>query len=287
MGLFRKKEIKEKEQQYGLSPTQIRTTNYKVYYLTPIEKTLYFLLAFGVGATVGYLFYGGIGTDEYGNPTTITHILNIAIPAITGFIAGRLFLPIREKQIVEKRKKQLARQFRDMLDGIATAIGAGSNTMNAFTSVYDDLKLQYDDSAFILTELEIIISGMHSNFALEDLLEDFGKRSGNDDIMSFANVFKICFRKGGNIKETIRSTHEILSRKMEIVEDIETTVSGSKLDQMIMVVMPIALVGIIKVMSPDFANNFVSGSGLIATTIAIILFVASYYLGKKIMDIKI
>ena len=287
MGLFRKKKKKALEPQYGLSPTHIQTTNYRVYYFKPIEKILYFLLAFAVGAIVGYLFYGGIGTDEYGNSTTITKVADIAIPAITGLIAGKLYLPMRQKQIIEKRKKQLSLQFRDMLDGIATSIGAGNNTMNAFYSVYDDLKLQYNEDAFILKELEIIISGMQSNFAIEDLLNDFGVRSDNEDIKSFANVFKVCFRKGGNIKDVIRSTHAILSQKMEIMEDIETTVSGSKLDQMIMVFMPIALVGIIKVMSPDFAKNFVSGAGLIATTIAIVLFIAAYYLGKKIMSIKI
>lgn len=287
MGLFQKKKKKALEPQYGLSPTHIQTINYRVYYFKPLEKILYFLLAFAVGATVGYLFYGGIGTDEYGNPSAITRITNIAIPAIVGLIAGKMFLPIRQKQIITKRKRQLSLQFRDMLDGIATSIGAGNNTMNAFYSVYDDLKIQYSEDAFILKELEIIISGMQSNFAIEELLEDFGVRSDNDDIKSFANVFRVCFRKGGNIKDVIRSTHAILSQKMEITEDIETIVSGSKLDQMIMIVMPIALVGIIKVMSPDFARNFVTGTGIIATTIAIALFIAAYYLGRKIMNIKV
>lgn len=287
MGLFKKSKKKEREPQFGLSPTHIQTINYKVYYLKPLEKVLYFLLAFAVGAIVAYLFYGGIGQDEYGNPSTITHVLNILIPGAVGLIAGKFYLPMREKQIVNKRKKQLSQQFRDMLDGIATAIGAGSNTMNAFNSVYHDLKVQYDENAFIIQELEIILSGIQSNFAIEDLLEDFGKRSDNDDIKSFANVFKVCYRKGGNIKDVIRSTHAILSQKMAIEEDIETTVSGSKLDQLIMIFMPIALVGIIKVMSPDFAKNFVSGAGLIATTIAIVLFIAAYSIGKKIMSIKV
>ncbi len=286
MGLF-KKEKKELEPQYYLSPTHIETLNYKVYYMSKKEKILYFLLAFAVGAVVGYLFYGGIGKDEFGNPTAITYILNVLIPTVVGLIAGKFFLPMRTEQIVNKRRKQLNVQFRDMLDGITTSLGAGNNVMNSFNSVYNDLKVQYSEDAFILKELEVILSGIQSNFNIEDLLEDFGTRSGIDDITSFANVFKICYRKGGNIQDVIQSTHAILSKKMEIKEDIETTVSGSKMDQMIMIVMPILLIGMIKLMSPEFAANFVTVTGLVATTIAIGLFIASYFIGKAIMEIKV
>lgn len=287
MKLFKKKEKKELEPQYYLSATNMEALNYKVYYMNKMEKILYFLLAFVVGAAVGYLFYGGIGKDEYGNATVVTHVLNIVIPLGVGMLAGKMFLPIRTKQILEKRRKQLNLQFRDMLDGITTSLGAGNNVPNSFQAVYGDLKVQYEADAFIIKELEILLSGIGSNFDIETLLEDFGRRSGIDDITSFANVFKICYRKGGNIQEIIQSTHRILSQKMEIKEEIATTVSGSKMDQNIMIILPIILVGMIKVMSPEFAANFVTVTGLIATTISVGLFLAAYYVGKAIMDIKI
>lgn len=287
MSLFKNKNEVEKQPQYYMSPTHIETLNYKVYYLSSKEKIIYFVLAFIIGALVGYLFYGGIGVDEYGNPTLLTRVLDVLIPCVVGFVSGTLFLPIREEQIVNKRRKQLSVQFRDMLDGITTSLGAGNNVMNSFIGVYDDMKVQYDEEAFIIKELEIILSGVQSNFNIEDLLEDFGNRSGIDDIVSFANVFKICYRKGGNIQDVIRSTHSILSQKMEIKEDIETTISSSKSEQMIMMVMPIILIAMIKMMSPEFAGNFASGTGIIATTVAVALFVTSYFVGKKIMNIKV
>ncbi len=287
MGLFTKKQKVELQPQYYMSPTHIETLNYKVYYMSRKEKILCFLLAFVVGAAVGYLFYGGIGKDTYGNPTVLTYVLDILISGVVGIIAGKMFLPIRCQQIINKRRKQLSVQFRDMLDGITTSLGAGTNVINSFSTVYDDLKVQYPEDAFILKELEVITSGVYSNFAIEDLLEDFGNRSGIDDILSFANVFKVCYRKGGNIQEIIQSTHAILSKKMEIKEDIETIVSGSKMDQMIMIVMPIILIALIKVMSPEFSANFVTVTGLVSTTIAIGMFVAAYMIGKAVMDIKV
>ena len=286
MALFKKKE-KTQEPEFFTSATNIPTVNYKVYYMKPIEKTLYFLLAFVVGAAVGYLFYGGIGKDEFGQPTTLTLVLNIVIPVIVGTIAGRLFVPMRTKSIIAKRKTELSRQFRDFLDSLTTSLGAGKNVNDSIIAVYEDLKVQYDSDAYILKELEIIISGVHNNIAIEELLEDFGIRSDIDDIKSFANVFKISYRKGGNIKDIIRNTHSILSDKMEISEDIETLTTSNKLEQNIMVFMPIALIAVIKMMSPEFAENFVKPTGIISTTISIGIFVVAYFIGKSVLDIKI
>lgn len=190
MKLFTKAKEKkeEKEPQFYLSSTNIQTRNYKVYYMNMREKVLCFLLAFIVGAAVGYLFYGGIGKDEFGNPTQVTRILNFAISVLTGSIAGIMFLLVRVQQKIKKYKNELRQQFRDML---------------------------------------------------------------------------------------------------EISEDIETIITSNKTEQNVMMCMPILLIGMIKMMSPDFASNFVSVTGIISTTIAIILFVAAYYVGRAVLDIKL
>lgn len=281
------KNKKELEPQYYVSATGMQTLNYKVYYMKPLEKIIYFIIAFAVGAAVGYLFYGGIGKDEFGQPTKLTYTLNVIISSAVGLFAGIKFIPIRTSQIIASRAKKLNSQFRDMLESMNTSLNAGKNVVDSFNSVYDDLKLQYDDSAFIVKELEVILSGMVNNIAIEDLLADFGRRSGNDDIVSFSNVFKICYRKGGNIKDTIRNTYDILSDKMEIREEIETVITGNKTELNTMMVMPVALIGVIKMMSPEFASNFTTVTGVASTTAAVVMFVVAYFVGRSVMNIKV
>lgn len=285
--MAKKKKAKALEPEFYMSPTNIPTRNYKVYYMKPLEKLLYSVLAFVVGAVVGLLFYGGIGKDQYGNPTTITHVLNVVIPAVVGLVAAKLFIPVRTKQIIDARRKKLNTQFRDMLEGVTTALGAGSNILGAFTAVYDDLKLQYSEDAYIINELEVILSGVQNGNQIEDLLMDFGVRSGINSIESFAAVFQVSYRKGGNIREAMTGTYETISQKMEIMDEIETSVAASKTDSSIMTIMPIAIVGVIKVMSPGFAENFVSGIGIISTTIAVACFVGAYFISRKMLNIKI
>lgn len=283
---FNKMKKEEKEPQYYRSLTGGPAYNYRVYYLKAGQKIIYFLLAFIVGAVVGYLFYGGIGKNADGNATLLTYILNTLVCGIVGTAAGFLFLPVRQKQLLDKQQVVLRRQFRDMLEALSTSLSAGKNVTESFLDVYNDLKTQYESGSYILEEMQIINSGLANGLNIEEILKDFGYRSGNGDIQDFANVFEVCYRRGGNIKDTIRNTYEILNDKMNITEEIETIVSGSKNELMVMMVMPPVMVGMMKGLSPDFASNFTSSSGIMATSVAVVLFVAAYFVGRKVLEIK-
>jgi tight adherence protein B len=273
--------------QYELSATNLRALNYGVCRMGPMERILTFLAGFAAGAAVGYLFYGGIGRDAYGDPTALTRVLDALFCAGAGTGAGFACVPLRARAVLRRRAQRLSRQFRDMLESLNTSLGAGKNVRDSFTAVYEDLKAQYEENAYILQELKIILSGVANNIDIEDLLEDFGRRSGNGDIASFASVFRVCGRRGGDVKDSVRSTHEILSDKLEMREEIETAVTSGKTEQNVMMVMPVALIFVVKVMSPDFAANFTSLAGIASTTVAIALFIAAYFVGRAVMDIKI
>ncbi len=283
--MFGKK--KEKEAAYYLSETNMRVTNYRVYQMSRMEKILYTLIAFGAGAAVGYLFYGGLAKDVYGNATTVTYVLNILISSLVGLAAVKIAIPTIASSLKEKRTKELKNQFRDMLDSLATSLNSGKNVIDSFQSVEQDLRLQYEENAYILYELQVIMTGIHNNIDIETLLNDFGRRSGVEDIESFANVFQICYRQGGNLKQVIRNTHSIINDKMEIESEIKTMVATNNMQQKIMIVVPIVLVALIKSMSPEFAANFATTTGILATTFAIVMFVVAYFVGKKILEIRL
>lgn len=285
--MFKKKKEKELEPKYYMSETNMPVLNYKVYYMGKLEKILTFLLAFAVGAAIGYLFYGGIGKDADGNPTQITHILNVTISGIVGLITAKIYMPIAVKNKIEKRYLALRLQFRELLDTLNTSIGSGKNVTDSFKSAYDDLRIIYADDSYIVRELLVINSGLDNNIPIERLLKDFGERSSIDDISSFANIFETSYRKGGNIKEIIDSTQQIISDKMEVELEIQTIITSSATELKIMSVMPIVLIAMIKLMSAEFAANFVSPAGLISSTIALVMIVIAYIVGKWIMDIKV
>ena len=217
--MAKKKRIEE-QPLYETSGTNQQMINYKTYKFSQNEKALYSAAAFIVGAVVAYLFYGGIGKDDYGNPTTLTHILNIIIMVGVGAAVAYVFLPIRREQIIVQRQKRLRAQFIDLLDSLATSISAGKNVPDAFAAAKEDLLVQYQPDAFIVQEVDNIISGINNNIDVGSMLLNFGERSGIQDIRTFGRVFETAYSKGANLKDVIRNCHLILSNKCEIEVEI-------------------------------------------------------------------
>ena len=243
--------------------------DYNYYEYKISEKILYFLLGAVVGGIVAYIFYE-----------------SLILSAIVALIAGFAFLPIRKKQIIEKRRNKLLLQFKDMLESLNTSIGAGLNIMDSFSNAADDMAAQYGEESLIFEELKIINSGIYNNINVEELLLDMGERSQIPDIVSFANVFDTCYRKGGNIKEVIKNTYQIICDKIDIQLEIKTMVSGNKGELTAMTVMPVVFVFLLKCLGTDVID-LTSSLGRITTTGAIIIFVVAYFIGKKILDIKL
>lgn len=272
---------------YEISGTNRQMINYKVYKMSANEKILYFILAFIIGAAVAYLFYGGIGKDDYGKATTVTYICDIVIMTVVGLVAGKLFMPIRKEQIIVARKKKLRTQFIDLLDSLATSISSGKNVPNAFVAAREDLLVQYQPDAYIVQEVDNILSGIQNNIDVSSMLINFGERSGIQDIRTFGRVFETAYSKGANLKDVVRNSHLILSNKCEIEAEIETKVASNKNEQNIMIIMPVILILMIKMAGSDFADNFTTPSGILCTTIAVGAFVGAYFIGRKILKIEV
>ena len=86
----------------------------------------------------------------------------------------------------------------------------------------------------------------------------------------------------------IRNTSQIISDKIETKNEIETSIEAKKFESRILCAMPIAMVLLLSVTSPDYmAPVFHTLQGTVVMTISIIMFVAAFFIGEKIMDIEV
>lgn len=273
------------EPQFIPSALNNQMLNYKVYYMSFTEKLIYFLLTFIIGGVVGLVFYGGLFKSD-GEPTTATMVSNIIVFCLVGLIAARFFVPAIRRNLKNKRDKALRKQFMNLLENLSVSLAAGNTLNDSFINAKSDMLNQYSEKDMIIQELSEIISGMDNGHTLEEMMTAFGQRAGNEDIENFANVISNCYRMGGNFKDVIRKTRNIISDKIAIEEEIETKLASNKLQHNAMCLMPIILVGMLKLSSASFAANISSFLGVVVTTIAIAIFVSSYFWGRKIINIE-
>lgn len=282
---MRKKKT-DTQPQYYMSAINNPVLNYRVYIMKPREKLLFFLLTFIAGGLVGLVFYGGLFKNGDGVATVATYISDVLVFCVVGLLSSKIFIPVITQALKNRRLKKLKIQFRDFLDSLSNSLSGGMNVNDAIANSCNDLAMQYSEDAYIVREVQEIVDGLRNNIPLETLLKDFGERSGNDDISNFAAVFETAYRTGGNIKEIIRRTTDIISEKIMISEEIQTKITSNKMQMQIMNVIPIFLVLMLRLSSSEFDAAFGSIVGVICMTIGVGFFLAAYKMGQKMMDIK-
>ena len=275
----------KREPEFLPSPLNNKMVNYKEYYMSFSEKLTAFLLTFVLGGLAGYIFYGGLFKRD-GEATTATMISNLIVFCLIGLIAAKFFVPAIQKSHKDKRDKKLRKQFMDMLETLSTSLAAGNTVSDSFVNARKDMLNQYSEKDYIIQELSEIVSGLENGKTLEEMVMAFGQRSNNEDIENFSNVISNCFRLGGNFKDVVRKSRNIISDKIAIEDEIRTKIASNKLQHNAMCIMPIVLVAMLKMASSSFADNLASGLGVVVTTIAVCIFVAAYFWGQKIINIK-
>lgn len=259
--------------------------NYRTYFFSAGQKILFSVIVIVLGGIVGLVFYGGMFKED-GEATLATYICNAVVFIVVGLIATKFFLPVIRETLQKRRDKQLKRQFMDLLETLSTALASGGTVNDAFVGAVAALRNQYGDSDIIIIELEEIVAGLNNGHTIEELLNNFGQRSGNEDIENFANVMGNCYRLGGDFKRVVQKTRDIISDKIQIDEEINTKLTSNKIQLNAMSLMPIVLVAMIKKSGSTFAENLASPLGAIVSTFAICIFVGAYIWGSKIIDVK-
>lgn len=273
------------EKQYTISRINTKVINYGVYIMKSSEKLLYRLILLCAGGAVGLIYYGGL-FKKNGVETTATTISNLVVFLLIGLFANKYFYKSIVSKLKKKRINTLKTQFCAFSSALANALTSGMNMHDALNAVYNDLLNQYSNEAYIVLEVNEIINGMNNNIAVEVMLEDFGTRSGIEDITNFAKVFATCYRNGGDIKSVVQRTTNIISEKVMISSEIETAITSNKMQMNIMNVLPIVILFMMRMMSKDFAASFATIIGVIGLTVSAGLTFAAYKMGQKIMDIK-
>ena len=189
-----------------------------------------------------------------------------------------------QKERAQRQQLELTEQFKECILSVSASLEAGYAVENAFLESRDDMRNLYGEDSLIYEELETIRRGLVINVPLEEMLLDLGERCGSTEIEQFVQMFAIAKRGGGNIPEMIRTSANLISQKMEARSEIATMLSGRKMEQLIMRLMPFGIVFYVGNTYQDyFLPLYGSISGVAVMTLCMALYLASVVLGEKIM----
>ncbi len=245
--------------------------DYDVYFLSIKWKILYVICASTVVFFIGYLFYRSIIFAGVLSPL------------------GILYLKVKKKQLILKRRNELNLQFKDLLNSLASSLSSGSTIENSFTCALDDLLVLYpSEETSIIRETKVIIHKLSLNTTIEDAISDLAKRTKLEDIANFSDVISICKRTGGNLIEAIKNASGIISDKIEMKQEIETMLSSRKFEQKVLNVMPLGMVLVLSLTAGDYISPiFNTIQGRAAMSVCLLLLSCAFILSNKIMNIRL
>lgn len=194
----------------------------------------------------------------------------------------------RTEELANKRKRELAMQFRDLILAVSSGLQAGYSMENAFGEAGREMEGLYGRDSLIAGEMERIGRGIRSNVPLEELLLDLGRRSGEEDVENFAEVFSIAKRSGGNMKEIIQRSAAVIGDKIAVRREIHTILAARKYEQKIMNLVPVLIIAYLQLTSKGFFDVLYGNlPGRLIMTGALAVYLAAYRISEKIVEIEV
>lgn len=211
----------------------------------------------------------------------------LLVSLLGGAVTGLVNISSAQKKKKETRMKKLRLQFFDMLEAMSVSMRAGNPVLKALQSARSDLELIYSENSDIIVELDIILSRFQNAMPLSQAFGDFAKRSGLEDISSFASIYATIEGKSSRADEIVRETQQIIADKMAIEMEIDTLMTAAKSEVNIMLLMPVVILGVIAYAGAGFMDAIYDGVGRVVATGGLIVFVISYIMARKFADVQI
>jgi len=244
--------------------------DYRNYHLNPKEIFRYGAEALGLTGMIAVCFYDSVW-------------------ALGGYPLVLLgYLKEKQRILAEMRKKNLQMEFRDAVQGIAAALAAGYSAENALGEAKKDLQLQGNTSFYMIQELAAMQRKLDANQTIEEAMRDFAERSGLEEAQTFAEVFAVGKRSGGDLIEIMKNTARTISETIETERQVAAVLASRKYEQKIMNGMPVAILLYLRLGSPGFLDplyhNFL---GICIATGCLGMYVLAWYLGRKLLNIEV
>lgn len=231
---------------------------------------IYLLQAVLIVTAVSYVFYDSLIPVIIFSPYVIYHI--------------------KKQRFNERYQKdnELIRQFRDGMQAVSFALNTGYSIENSFAEALQELVMLYGQNAVIVADFNMIVNRIRRNENLEDILDDYAASTNLDDIKYFAEIFRYAKRSGGDVIGIIKQTTHIIHEKAEVQQQIDTIITGKRLEQRVMVCMPLVITLYLRLTSPEYIDVLYGNvMGIIVMTICLLIYAAAVMLAQKITDINI
>lgn len=203
-------------------------------------------------------------------------------------ILAIFYIKLKGKYLNKKRQIKLQEEFIDLLQAVGDALKTGNSLERAFISARNEVEKINGKNSMIYEEVNIIINKLNMNIPIEKSIEDLASRSGINEIKYFSEVISIAKKRGGNIIKMVSDCSDTLMNIIETKKEIEVIIAGKVNEKKIMDKIPLFIIFYISLTSPEIMQPlYTTLYGRFIMIFSLLGYIFAYYLGERIVNIKI
>ena len=209
-----------------------------------------------------------------------------ALPLLSA--VGVLYYSRKKDGLIQRKQKEFRKQFQDALETLASALRIGYSMENAIKEVQRQMQVMYTARALISKEFTYMSRQLDLNLTAEQVLREFAVRTDLEEVRSFTAVFTLAKRSGGDSIAIIRNAVRQIGDRMDVEREIETILSAKKLEFKVMCIIPLGIIGYMRISFPEFMTVLYRNmAGALFMSICLLGYLAAVSLGEKIIAVKV
>lgn len=193
-----------------------------------------------------------------------------------------------KKAYEEKNRKRFLMQFQNFLQTLSNGLRTGYSVENAIVECGKELERLYSPDTRIVLELKKMERLLQMNIPIEQVLHQWSKVVGMEEVTNFVEVFTIAKRAGGDSVEIIRKAIQNICEKIETEREIAMVIAAKKLEFQVMVWIPMGILIYMRLSFSQFMEVLYGNVlGVFIMSVCLGIYMIAYAWGQRIVDIEV
>ena len=209
-------------------------------------------------------------------------------PVLPGIPFLYFYIQKTKQRLSQREESRMLQQFKDSITVLSGMLLSGYAVESAMEKTAGEMEVMWGKDSRIVGEYRIMLFQMGINKTAEEVWQEFGRRSGLEEIEEFADIFSVVKRSGGELAKVIQLAVNQIQETSMTEEQIRVQTASRRYEQKIMNGMPILILLYVGMSSPDImAPMYETWMGRIIMTVCLAVYIGACILAERIGTIRL
>lgn len=215
-------------------------------------------------------------------PATMFYtVTESVVRSVASVLIGASAPPFYLKSAIKKRQVKFEKQLGDSLQVLANGLRAGFSFSQAVENLSKDMPDPLG-SEFRTASRELLLG-----VDIETVLSKIAEHMKSEDMRLLTAAVMIQQQVGGNLAEILDIISQTIRDRLAIKRSVRTLTAQGRISGQIVGIIPLAMLLIISIISPDYTNIFFTTTyGQIMLIVSLVMECIGFLVIHKIVDIK-